>query len=141
MLIRVILGLLGILGFLISLLFTLVYYKKMRSDALFLPEVCRLEDSTCQTLIRRPEARLLGIPNFLIGLCFYLAVIALSLMPAGAAPLLERTLVFAGGAAVTFGVFLSYTLIIRLHTHCILCFASHLINACIFGLLLMWGGV
>src|SRR5512140_1877239 len=97
MIIRATLSFLGLLGFLISLLFTLVYYGKMRADAPSLPRLCRLEDAQCQSLIRRPEARLFGVPNFVVGLCFYLALISWSLMPEGAAPLLEHTLLIAAG--------------------------------------------
>jgi uncharacterized membrane protein len=141
MIARVILACLGIFGFLISLFFTLVYYGKMRADGPAIPRVCRLENATCQSLIRRPEARLFGLPNFVIGLCFYLMVLAFALLPGGAAPLLERTLLVASGGAVAVGVFLSYILLVRLRTPCLFCLASHLINACIFGLLIVRGGI
>ena len=140
MIVRATIAFLGLLGLAISLFFTLVYYGKMRADAAPVPKVCRLGNSSCQELIRMKEAHLFGLPNFVIGLCFYLALLVLSLLPDGAAPLLERTLVLASGGAVTIGIFLSYVLIVRLRTSCILCFASHLINALIFGLLLYGRG-
>jgi uncharacterized membrane protein len=141
MIARATLAFLGLLGLAISLFFTLVYYGKMRADAPSVPKLCRLENSSCQELIRMKEAHLFGLPNFVIGLCFYLALLVFSFLPEGAAPLLERTLVLASGGAVTIGIFLSYVLVVRLRTNCILCFASHLINAFIFGLLLYGRGV
>ena len=87
-----------------------------------------------------PEAHLLKLPNFVVGLCFYLALIAFSLMPDGAASLLERTLVLASGAAVTISIFLAYVILVRFRTTCVLCFASHLINAFIFVLLVYGRG-
>jgi len=134
------LALLGTLGFLISLLFTLVYYGKMRADAPLIPKACRLDDSSCRELIHMKEAHLFGLPNFVVGLCFYLVVVAVALMPDGASPLLERSLVLASGGALTISIFLAYVLVVRLRTTCVLCFASHLINAFIFGLLLYGRG-
>ncbi len=136
MIVRATLALLGLFGLLISLLFTLVYYGKMRADTPALPRICRLDNAECESLIRRSEAHLVGIPNFVVGLCFYIAIIAFALMPPGAAPLLERTLLMASGGTVTIGIFLTYVLLVRLRTNCVLCLTSHLINACVFGLLL-----
>ena len=136
MITRAMLALLGILGSLVSLYFTLVYYGKMRADARGIPRICRLEESACQFLIRRPEAHIFNFPNFVVGLCFYLAVICLALMPEGAAPRFEWMLRFASGVAVAVGLYLSYTLIVRLRVNCTLCFASHFTNVCIFGFLL-----
>lgn len=130
----------GLLGFLISLYFTLVYYGKMRAEQPFLPRVCTLGSSSCQELIRRPEARLLGLPNFVLGLFFYAAVVAEAVLPRGSAPSLEAALLVAAGGAVVLGLVLSYVLIVRLRTNCILCFASHAINLLLFVLLVAGGG-
>ena len=137
MMITLALCFLGTLGFLISLYFALVYYSMICADQAFIPALCRLDESTCQRLIRRPEAHLFGFPNCVAGLIYYPAVVAAALLPPGSAPWYERAVLFAGGGALSVGLYLSYLLLARLRTNCVLCFASHVVNACLFLLLLV----
>jgi uncharacterized membrane protein len=131
---RWILALVSSLGFFISLYFTLVYYQLMPADARFIPKFCRLDQSTCESILATPEARVFGIPNFSLGLVFYLALIVAIALP----EVLEKAyllFVAASGLAVAMSLFLSYTLLLRLKARCALCFASHILNLIIFLLL------
>lgn len=122
---------LSLVGLLISLYFTLVYHKLMPPDARFIPKFCRLDQSSCESILNNRDARVFGVPNFYLGLVFYLFVFVASLLP----ELMQSAhliLVAAAGLSVATSLFLSYSLIIRIKTHCILCFASHVINLLIF---------
>ncbi len=131
---RWILALVSSLGFLISLYFTLVYYKLMPADARFIPKFCRLDQSTCASILATPDARVFGIPNFSLGLVFYLALIVAIALP----EFLEKAyllFVAASGLSVAMSLFLSYALLFRLNVRCALCFTSHVLNLLIFLLL------
>lgn len=140
MIARTAIWLLGGLGYLISAYFTLVYYGRIGADLRFVPRACTLNEETCQSLLRRPEARLFGLPNFVVGLFFYAAIIIGALIPAGTIPFLERGLVLASGGACSISVYLTYLLAARLRSACVLCFAAHAINAAIFVLFLLSTG-
>ena len=139
MIARLSIGLLGSLGLLISVYFTLVYYGLVKAEAPYIPRVCRLEESSCQSLLHRPEARLFWLPNSVLGLVFYLLVIASSLPARGLPPGLESVVLRASAVTVCVSVYLAYQLLAKLRVRCVLCLASHAINACLF-LLLLKGG-
>jgi uncharacterized membrane protein len=75
-----------------------------------------------------------GIPNFSLGLVFYLALIVAVVLP----ELLEKAyllLVAAAGLAAATSLFLSYALLFRLKARCVLCFICHALNLLIVLLL------
>src|SRR4249920_3187788 len=69
--IRIALVALSSIGLLISLYFTLIYYRVITSDPRFLPRFCTLSEGACRTIMDAPQARLFGLPNSLIGLFYY----------------------------------------------------------------------
>ncbi|MEE9225544.1 MAG: vitamin K epoxide reductase family protein [Bacteroidota bacterium] len=121
--------LLAAFGFLVSLYFTLVYYKLMVPDAKFVPSICQLSEETCWTILSTREARVLGVPNFLLGLIYYLGLITL-----GAFGLIHAStpgfeaLMTISLFTVLLGVYLTYSLLSKLRVVCVLCIASHVIN-------------
>jgi len=129
------LGIFSALGFMISLYFTLVYHKLMPPDAPFIPKLCRMDQSSCQSLLSTRDARVFGVPNFYLGLVFYVVIVVVSIAPS---PVREWRLLVAGasGLTVAASLFLSYSLLVRLKTNCVLCYSSHLLNLLIFLLLL-----
>jgi uncharacterized membrane protein len=131
---QMILAVLSSIGLFISLYFTLVYFKLTPPDARFIPKFCRMDQSSCESILAAPDARLFGIPNFFLGLVFYLALIVAIVLP----ELMEKTyflFVAAAGLAAATSLFLSYSLLFRLKARCILCFTSHVLNLLIFLLL------
>ncbi|HLX11262.1 MAG TPA: vitamin K epoxide reductase family protein [Bacteroidota bacterium] len=123
------LGMLGLAGFFISLYFTLVYYGILQPDWGFIPRVCRMDKQTCGSLIHTREARLLGLPNSVFGIGFYLFVIVTSVCFSGESYAISLQILFwASIIAVAMGIYLTYSLMVKLRTKCVLCFASHTIN-------------
>ena len=117
---------LAALGLLISAYFLLVYYKFASPNTPLVPKFCRLDERTCETILHTPDAQLAGIPNFYPGIIFYILVIVF-----GRDPLALHLLIGISAVAVLVGIYLSYTLIVKLKTPCVLCFTSHTINVLI----------
>lgn len=122
----------SILGLLISMYFTLVYYRLMKPDAVFVPAFCRLDEATCQYLMSTRNARILGAPNFVLGLLYYCGMIPYIVVTDvhNAIPLTVVT--FVSLFTVLLGVYLVYGLLYKLKTHCVLCYTSHACNFIIF---------
>lgn len=114
----VLLGL-ALLGLGISFHFTLAYYGRVESPTV--PAVlCRREERACLTILQTPYARLLGVPNAVLGLGFYLltaAVAALALAEALPRWLWLANLV-AAAATVLLAPYLVWALQARLRTWC-----------------------
>ena len=99
------------------------------------PQICRLEHGGCAVLFRSPRARLLGIPNALLGICLY-AVIAVGLLR-GWPPLLLLALMLP---AVAMSAFLGYSLIVN-RRECRICWAGHVANGVLFVMLALRAAV
>ena len=133
------LALLSTVGFLLSLYFALVYHKLIKPDSSVIPQVCRMDESSCGSLLRTKEAALFGLPNFYLGLAYYAALLTV--------PMLSERFFwslwynFAGASVLTVvaGGYLSYALIAKLNVPCVLCFAAHTIN--LFIALLMFSAL
>lgn len=120
---------LACVGFLISLYFSLVHYRFMAPDVPFLPRVCRLSQETCQSILSTPDARLLGLPNFLLGLFYYLTLVLLGFLDL-IHPSVRgyEVIMMASLFTVFLGVYLTHSLFSKLRVTCVLCVASHVIN-------------
>ncbi len=127
--IQSLLVLLALTGFLISLYFTGVYYNYLRSDVWWVPVFCRMKEQTCRSIVQTPEARIFGVPNFALGLLFYILLIVSVLGNIGGflLDILIATAIFT----VVLAVYLIYALRVRLKTDCVLCYAAHGINTLI----------
>jgi uncharacterized membrane protein len=139
---------LSLAGLADALYFTLAYYGRVRG-ARWVPQIlCAREGSSCVTVLQTPYARVLGVPNSLLGILYYLAVM-LWLAWSGHAHsikvyftfflFLTGALMVAVIAAVILGGYLVYALRHRLHTHCPLCYTAHGINLALFILLIAYG--
>jgi len=110
---------LALLGLGISLHFTLAYYGRVESPAVP-AALCRREERACITVLQTPYARLLGVPNAVVGLGFYFltaAVAALALAEALPRWLWLANLV-AAGATVLLAPYLVWALVARLKSWC-----------------------
>lgn len=116
-------------GFFISLYFTGVYYGYLKSNVWWIPAFCRMEQQTCMSILKTPEARIFGLPNFVPGLGFYLLLIVV-VIGDGDGFLFDIVLALAI-FTVLLAVYLIYALRVRLQTDCILCYTAHGINTAI----------
>ena len=87
------------------------------------PEVCRLEDGGCAVLFRSPRARLLGVPNALLGVMLYVLLAAGLLLGWPAMWLFIMTL-----PAIAMSAFLGWSLVSR-GLQCRICWTGHVANA------------
>lgn len=93
------------------------------------PRICRLEHGGCAVLFRSPRARLLGVPNALLGLGLY-ALLAAGLI-LDWPPLLLAALTLP---AVAMSAFLGYSLIVN-RRECRICWVGHIANVVLLGAL------
>ena len=128
---------LAAVGFALASYFTAVAYRWMRPDAAWIPTFCRMGEQTCASIVFTPSARILGLPNSVLGQAFYAALFGGTLLGLLDQPLLLALYRAGSLATVVLAVYLSYALLFVLRVPCPLCFASHGINAVIFVLLLL----
>jgi uncharacterized membrane protein len=121
-------------GFVLSLLFGLTVSPLGGLAAL--RRVCRLGEGSCASLARRPEGRLAGLPNWVIGLAYYLAVTAALVMPAPGA--IGEVVVLASWVSVAAGLYLVHALVVRIRVSCPVCFLAHAVNAALALTLTIW---
>ena len=135
---------LSLAGLFNALYFTLAYYGRVRKARWVPAALCAREGSNCVAVVRTFYARVFGVPNSLLGIAYYLALIGWILAGgARASPantvLLHAAwwlLVAASGIAVALGLYLIHALWRILHVHCPLCYAAHAINLGLLALLI-----
>jgi uncharacterized membrane protein len=125
---------LATVGLYIAAYFTLVYYGVVRANTKLMPNVCQLEERTCQTVLGTKYARVFGVPNSLLGVLYYLAVIVL-LLVGWTAGLIATATIAAAWFTVALGIFLAYSLFFIIKIPCPLCLTGHTINLLIAVLL------
>jgi uncharacterized membrane protein len=138
---------LSLAGLIISLYFTFAYYGRIKKSR-WVPEfLCAREGSSCVTVVQTPYARVMGVPNSVLGVAYYLVVLGwILLAPHGeiwnrgvTLPLATFTWILAALSVVpvALGCYLLYALRRILRVGCPLCYTTHAINLAIF-LLLCW---
>jgi uncharacterized membrane protein len=118
---------LATVGLYIAGYFTLVYYGIVRASSKLMPNVCRLEERTCQTVLGTKYARVFGVPNSLLGVLYYSTVILLLVIGWTAGPIATATIAVAW-FTVALGVFLAYSLFFIIKIPCPLCLTGHTMN-------------
>jgi uncharacterized membrane protein len=125
----------SILGFANALYFVLVAYRVMRPDARWLPRVCRMDDRTCASILETRYARVLGLPNALYGVLWYVAAGTAALVALATGRLPAPAALLGGSAlAAAVSVYLAWALLYRLRVVCPLCFFGHGVNAALLAL-------
>ncbi|MFN0157490.1 MAG: vitamin K epoxide reductase family protein [Bacteroidota bacterium] len=133
---QILLMLVALIGLYISTYFTLVYYRKIRPDTTFIPGFCRMEDNTCQLVIHHKAARVFYLPNFVLGMIYYAAVI---LFAFGVSfPFFGTMLLYASWLTVLLAIYLIYSLVYVVKIICPLCLVSHTMNILIALILTFW---
>ena len=118
---------LATVGLYIAAYFTLVYYGIVRASTKLMPNVCQLEERTCQTVLGTKYARVFGVPNSLLGVLYYLIVILLLSVGGTGGPIATATIAVAW-FTVALGLFLAYSLFFIIKIPCPLCLTGHTIN-------------
>lgn len=113
-------------GLYISTYFTLIYYRKIRPDTRFVPSFCSLDEKTCQLVIFHPHARIFLVPNFVLGIVYYLLVLLLVVIDPGS--FLTGVMFYASWLTVLVAAFLIHSLFFVVKIVCPLCLAAHGIN-------------
>ena len=117
---------LSALGLWISIYFTGVYYRWFKPDVFWIPQVCRLKEESCMTVLGTPRAKLFGVPNSAFGIGLYLYLILdLFFFP----PIVAFVLLIF---AVLRSVYLAYSLLFITKIPCPLCFTTHAVNILLF---------
>src|SRR5262245_38259201 len=101
---------LAIAGLYISLYFTLVYYGILRAENSFVPAFCSLKEETCRSVLNTRFARVFGVPNSLLGVIYYVAILVLLFAQLLFVPLFLNSLLVAAWLAVALGIYLAYSL-------------------------------
>ncbi|MFB3922618.1 MAG: vitamin K epoxide reductase family protein [Terriglobia bacterium] len=143
---RVLIITLTAVGIFISLYFTLAFYTRVK-ESRWIPQIlCAPQGSSCATVVQTPYARIFSVPNSLVGIVFYLAILIwlpwtsdvhfqeehlwLVLGWTGA-------LILGSAASVILGFYLMNALRHILRTDCPLCYTAHAINALLLLLLIL----
>ena len=114
--------------------FTLAFYGWVEASRLIPGSLCRKHESGCLSVIRTPYARIFGLPNSLLGMGFYLSLLA-GIQFAGDQAAIRMVLLALSGIVFLVGLYLIYALRVHLGAHCPLCYLAHGINAAILVLL------
>jgi len=154
---------LALAGLIISCYFTLAYYGRIKK-AHWVPEIlCARDGSSCVTVVQTPYARVFAVPNSLLGLVYYLALllwilgdmanwtatqlthfgfvgsveVSIGAMQLHFSGLAHPILLLASIGTVVLGFYLIYALHRILRINCPLCYTAHAINAALLILLLL----
>jgi len=132
MLVDGLLLLLTLVGFFISFYFTLVYYQRIPANYYLVPRVCRMKESTRQTVLSTQDARVLGIPNSALGVLYYGIVLLITVFGGwDRGSVVHGLFLWISILVVLLSLYLSYSLLYRIKIVCPLCFVSHGINVLI----------
>lgn len=133
---RIALAVLSCFGLFISLYFTLVYNKLITPNARWLPKFCRIENSSCESILSAADARIFKGPNFYLGILFYIFII-IAALDEGLFIFLYAGVLTVTGFTVAVGLYLTYSLFFKIRVRCVLCLISHAINLTLFILILI----
>lgn len=117
---------LAFIGLMVSLYFTLAYYGRVRSDKM-IPAVTT--GGTCRSILDTPYARVLGLPNSVFGLAYYIAVIVAASCRLVRDEWIGLTLLAVVSVfAAVFSVYLAWALLFRVRVLCPLCVLAQVVN-------------
>ena len=115
-----------VIGFWISVYFTGVYYRWFPADVTWIPQVCRMSEKSCRSVLDTPRAKLFGVPNAVFGMAAYgYVILNLFFFPAWPGFLLLSL-------ALLRSLYLAYSLLFVTKIPCPLCFTTHGINLVLF---------
>ena len=118
-------------GLAIAAYFSLVYYHIIEPDNRWIPSFCRMEKGSCMRILDTPEARVLGVPNSVLGVLYYGAILFIPIRA------FELYFLVASIFSVGAGMYLVHALIVKLRIQCPLCYTAHAINLVIANLFIV----
>jgi uncharacterized membrane protein len=126
-----------LIGLSISTYFTAIAYRWIQPDSEWIPNFCRMGEKTCASIVFTPRARVLGLPNSVLGQFFYMALLVG--IPIGILEALAYYWLYLAASLLTvlLGLYLSYSLLFITKVRCKLCLTSHGLNVIIFLILLV----
>ena len=143
---QVLIAALALAGLVNAVYFTLAYYGRVKKSRWVPRVLCASEGSSCVTVLQTPYARVLKVPNSLLGIVYYLAILVW-LPWTRAAHFQEEhlwlvlgwtcALLLGGAVSVVVGIYLVHALRRKLHVDCPLCYVAHAINIVLFVLLVV----
>lgn len=123
-------GLVALVGIADAAYFVGVAYRWFRPDARWIPQVCRMDEDTCASIVDTRYGRVLGgVPNAVFGLAWYVIALGAAgwILVAGHLPTCTLFLIAAAGV-VMFSVYLIWALVEKLDVPCPLCYLGHGLN-------------
>jgi len=119
------LQLLSVLGLIISLYFVFIYHGIAKGSNKLVPKsIC--SEKTCHNVLQTKFARVFKVPNFYLGIDYYLIVFISTFFDLN--NLILYGLLIISWFVVLFSIYLAYSLIFKLKTACNLCFLAQIIN-------------
>jgi uncharacterized membrane protein len=112
-------------GLVVAVTMLLLTRGVLSSGSRWLPGVCRMDADSCARVVNHPHARILGVPNALVGVVFYAAVIVAAFSGGEGLLTVVRVLSLFAVAA---SVFLTWSLIAVVRRPCPLCITAHAVN-------------
>lgn len=126
---------LAMAGLISSIYFALAHYGRIKTGDM-IPTVAG--EGICVSILDTPYARVLGLPNSVFGITYYLLIT----FSAGyrllfGEWLLLNVLIVVAVLAALFSLFLAWSLIFRIRVFCPVCFLSHAVNLALAVILLL----
>ena len=90
-------------------------------------------------MLQTKQAKLFGIPNYILGIVFYLFTLGVAILTPMDPGTLYWALVLVTTGVVFVGAFLIFSLIFTLRTNCLLCYMAHVVNFLILATLIFNG--
>ena len=115
----------SVMGLGVSLYFLAIYKGWIEGNKGLVPVVVCKENS-CAPVLQTSFARVFKVPNFVLGIAYYLIMIASSFTPL--LSLGRLAFLTISWFVVGLSFYLAYALVFRLKTMCMLCFVSHILN-------------
>ena len=133
------------IGLFISVLFAWASNAKPpQGDSLpfvwrIVPTLCNMEAGSCGSLLQTKQAKLFGIPNYILGIVFYLFALGVAILTPMDPGAIYWALVLVTTGTVFIGAFLIFSLIFTLRTNCLLCYMTHVVNFLLLATLILNG--
>ena len=121
----------SVAGLCIALYFSAVYYGAIEADNRWIPSFCRMEKGACMKILETPEAKAFGVPNSVLGVLYYAAILFVPI------DMFEMAFLIASIVSVGLGMYLVHALVVRMKVHCPLCYTAHGINLVIANLFII----
>ena len=100
--------------------------QKLKKNSAYKP-FCDISDQlSCSKPLLSPYSALFGINNSLLGICFYISIIALALLG------MSTALFWATLMACIASILFAFILIVKVQAFCLICVSLYIINALLF---------